>query len=66
MQVTWDLNPVYDDRDEPRKVIKGGSWKDVAYFLETGTTTFEYKDNTRSYIGFRNVVPRLGAIPGRQ
>jgi len=33
------------------KVIRGGSWKDVAYFLETGTRTYEYKDSTRAYIG---------------
>lgn len=66
MPVTWDLNPVYDDPDEPRKVIKGGSWKDVAYYLETGTTTFEYRTATRSYVGFRNVMDRLGSIPGRE
>ncbi len=66
MPVTWDLNPVYDDKDEPRKVIKGGSWKDVAYYLETGTTSFEYRNKTRSYIGFRCVMDRLGSVPGRE
>jgi formylglycine-generating enzyme len=66
MPITWDLNPVYDDPEEPRKVIKGGSWKDVAYFMETGTTTFEYRSTARSYIGFRNVMDRLGSVPGRE
>jgi sulfatase modifying factor 1 len=66
MPVTWDLNPVYNDENEPRKVIKGGSWKDVAYFLETGTNTFEYRDSRRSYIGFRCVMDRLGSVPGRE
>lgn len=66
MPVTWDLNPVYNDDNEPRKIIKGGSWKDVAYFLETGTATFEYRDQTRSYIGFRCVMDRLGSVPGRE
>ena len=65
MPITWDLNPVYNDENEPRKVIKGGSWKDVAYFLETGTNTFEYRDKRRSYIGFRCVMNRLGSVPGR-
>lgn len=66
MPVTWDLNPVYNDENEPRKVIKGGSWKDVAYFLETGTNTYEYRDSRRSYIGFRCVMDRLGSVPGRE
>lgn len=66
MPITWDLNPVYNDLEEPRKVIKGGSWKDVAYYLETGTTTFEYQDETRAYIGFRCVMDRLGTVPGRE
>lgn len=66
MPITWDLNPVYNDLAEPRKVIKGGSWKDVAYYLETGTTGFEYQDETRSYIGFRCVMDRLGTVPGRE
>lgn len=66
MPLTWDLNPVYDNPDEPRKVVKGGSWKDVAYYLETGTSTFEYQSEKRSYIGFRNVMDRLGSIPGKE
>lgn len=66
MPVTWDLNPVYNDDNEPRKVIKGGSWKDVAYFLETGTNTYEYRNERRSYIGFRCVMDRLGSVPGRE
>ncbi|RFS17510.1 gliding motility protein [Emticicia sp. C21] len=66
MPVTWDLNPVYNDENEPRKVIKGGSWKDVAYFLETGTNTYEYRNERRSYIGFRCVMDRLGSVPGRE
>lgn len=64
--VTWDLSPNYDNRDEPRKVIKGGSWKDVAHYLESGTKTFEYQTATKSYIGFRCVMDRMGAVPGRE
>jgi gliding motility-associated lipoprotein GldK len=66
MPVTWDLNPSYDKDDEPRKVVKGGSWKDVAYFLETGAKTFEYRTSSTSYIGFRCVMDRLGSVPGRE
>lgn len=39
-----------------RKVVRGGSWKDVAYFLQTGTRAFEYQDTAKSYIGFRCVI----------
>lgn len=66
MPVTWDLNPVYNDDNEPRKIIKGGSWKDVAYFLETGTNTYEFRDATRSYIGFRCVLDKLGSSSRRE
>ena len=45
-----------------RKVIRGGSWKDVGYYLQTGTSTYEYQDSTKSYIGFRSVID-LPAAP---
>ncbi|MBC8156363.1 MAG: gliding motility protein, partial [Bacteroidetes bacterium] len=45
--------------DEPRKVVRGGSWKDIAYYLETGTRSFEYENAKRSYIGFRCVMDNL-------
>ena len=38
-----------------RKVIKGGSWKDIAAFLEVGARDYEYQDSSRCYIGFRCV-----------
>ena len=57
-----DLNPEvqYDaSPDDPitlkRKVVRGGSWKDMAYFIRTSTRSFEYQDTTKSYIGFRCV-----------
>jgi sulfatase modifying factor 1 len=39
-----------------RKVIRGGSWKDVAYYLQTSTRNYEYQDTSKSYIGFRCVI----------
>ena len=38
-----------------RKVIRGGSWKDMAYFIRNSTRSFEYQDTAKSYIGFRCV-----------
>jgi len=39
-----------------RKVLRGGSWKDVGYFLQTGARTYEYDTIAKSYIGFRCVI----------
>lgn len=62
-----DLNPAYvydaaeDDPDVyKRKVIRGGSWKDVGYYLQTGTRHWEFQDTTKSYIGFRCALTFLG------
>jgi len=43
-----------------RKVVRGGSWKDIAYFCQTSTRTYEYADESSSYIGFRCVMDFLG------
>jgi len=66
-EFTHDLNPQYTynalDHDPPsmkRKVIRGGSWKDIGYFLQTGTRTYEYQDSAKSYVGFRSVMSYLG------
>ena len=64
--LVWDLNPEYKNAGEPRKVIRGGSWKDVAFYLETGTRAFEYKDSTRAYIGFRCAMTHLGRSGGSE
>ena len=62
-----DLNPdyLYDAKeDDPevlkRKVIRGGSWKDIGYYLQTSTRTYEYQDTAKCYIGFRCVQTYLG------
>ena len=64
---THDLNPDYHyearDSDPPvlkRKVIRGGSWKDVGYYLQTGTRSYEYQDTSKCYVGFRCVQSFLG------
>lgn len=63
-----DLNPTYnyDATDEDaetlkRKVVRGGSWKDVAMYLQNGARTYEYQDSAKSYIGFRSISRATGA-----
>ncbi|MBI3882772.1 MAG: SUMF1/EgtB/PvdO family nonheme iron enzyme [Sphingobacteriales bacterium] len=53
--IRWNVK----ESDPPRmkrKVIRGGSWKDVGYFLQTSTRNYEYQDTSKSYIGFRCVI----------
>lgn len=54
------MNPNAEDGANNRKVIRGGSWKDVAYFLQVSTRDYEYRDSARSYIGFRTVQDYMG------
>jgi gliding motility-associated lipoprotein GldK len=54
------INPNVPDLKNKRKAVRGGSWKDVAYFLQVGTRDFEYADSARSYIGFRTVQDYMG------
>jgi sulfatase modifying factor 1 len=62
-----DLSPTFnyeakstDPEVLKRKVIKGGSWKDIGYFLQNSSKSFEYQDSAKSYIGFRSVTSYLG------
>ena len=54
------LNPNIISSKNKRKVIRGGSWKDAAYFLRVSTRDYENQDKKRSYIGFRTVQDYLG------
>jgi len=54
------LNPSMALSSEPKKVVRGGSWKDVAYYLRVSSRDYEYSDTSRSYIGFRTVQDYLG------
>lgn len=66
-EFSHDMSPEYQyhaKMDDPpsmkRKVIRGGSWKDIGYFCQTGSRSFEYQDSAKSYIGFRCVMSYLG------
>lgn len=54
------INPNVNDPSNTRKVVRGGSWKDVAYFLQVSSRDYEYADSARSYIGFRTVQDYMG------
>ena len=60
------INPNVQDITNQRKVTRGGSWKDVSYFLQVSTRDFEYADSARSYIGFRTVQDYMGVQTTRR
>ncbi|WP_338220092.1 gliding motility lipoprotein GldJ [Algoriphagus sp. oki45] len=68
-----DLNPlrkdgVYDEEEnyetsmftDDLRVYKGGSWKDVAYWLAPGTRRFMHQDSATNHIGFRCAMISIG------
>jgi len=62
-----DMNPNYEyhaKSSDPdvlrRKVIRGGSWKDVSIFLQCGVRSYEYQTENRSFVGFRCVRSYIG------
>jgi len=54
------MSPNIQDANNKRKVVRGGSWKDVSYMLQVSTRDYEYADSARSYIGFRTVQDYMG------
>jgi gliding motility-associated lipoprotein GldK len=65
---THDLSPDYQYNAKPddppvmkRKVVRGGSWKDIEYYLRVSTRAYEYQDSATSYIGFRCIRDYIGS-----
>jgi formylglycine-generating enzyme required for sulfatase activity len=68
-----DLNPQYkynaakeDPYAKKKKVIKGGSFKDIGRFIRGDMRDFEYQNQPRSYIGFRCVRSQIGFSKSRK
>ncbi|GHT68861.1 gliding motility lipoprotein GldK [Bacteroidia bacterium] len=66
-EIMSDMNPEYRysaAKEDPyalkKKVVRGGSWKDVAHFIRSDMRSFEYQNEQRSYIGFRCVRTQVG------
>ncbi len=62
-----DINPnlqyraaVEDPYSMKKKTIRGGSWKDPVKYIQGATRTYEYQNESRSYIGFRCVRSYAG------
>ena len=66
-KLTNDINPEYQynaAKEDPyrmtRKIVRGGSWKDVAHNIRSDIRMWEYQNEQRSYIGFRCVRSYAG------
>ena len=72
-KITNDLNPEYRydaAKEDPyrmkRKIVRGGSWKDVAHNIRSDIRMWEYQNEQRSYIGFRCVRSHIGFARGQK
>ena len=68
-----DINPDLQYRaakEDPyalkKKTIRGGSWKDPVKFIQGATRSYEYQNESRSYIGFRCVRSFTGISRNRK
>ncbi len=71
--LTNDLNPEYrydaaleDPYKMKRKIVRGGSWKDIAHNIRSDIRMWEYQNEQRSYIGFRCVRSQIGFAKGNK
>ena len=46
------------------RVVKGGSWKDRAYYMSPATRRYLEEDRSAAWIGFRCVMSRIGPTKG--
>jgi formylglycine-generating enzyme len=46
------------------RVVKGGSWKDAAYWMVPGTRRFMDEEIAADWIGFRCAMDRVGSPVG--
>ena len=70
-KLTADMNPEYrydaakeDPYKMKRKIVRGGSWKDIAHNVRSDIRMWEYQNEQRSYIGFRCVRSQIGFAKG--
>ena len=59
------LDPVYEDPDEDRRVVRGGSWSSNAFQIGVGVRNYQRKSNASARIGFRCAAD-VSSIEGQQ
>jgi len=51
--VLSDFNPVYEDENEPRRVVRGGSWASDAFYIGVGVRDAMPYNTASPYVGIR-------------
>jgi gliding motility-associated lipoprotein GldK len=61
-----DINSIYkynatdkDSFENKKKVVRGGSWKDISKYITVFMRDYQYQDTCTSYIGFRCIQPAI-------
>ncbi len=55
LSASMNPNLTSGKKENYKKVIRGGSWKDIGYYLQVASRDWEYVDSASSFIGFRTV-----------
>lgn len=65
-QTIADINPDIkvrlnegDPQWQKRMVVRGGSWRDISYYLQNSTRDYEFADTAKAYIGFRCIYQEI-------
>ena len=51
-----DFNPLHSDPNEPRHIVRGGSWASDAFYIGVGARDVQPADEASPYVGFRCVM----------
>lgn len=69
-----DFNPFHKDEEEPRRIVRGGSWTSTAFYIGVAARDAQHMNEASATVGFRCVrevsvleqdfsVPNGGPIP---
>lgn len=47
------VTPLYENEDEPRRIVRGGSWASSEFYIGVGVRDFRHKNHSSPRIGFR-------------
>ena len=47
------VTPVYENENEPRRIVRGGSWASSEFYIGVGVRDFRHKNHASPRIGFR-------------
>lgn len=61
-----NFNPLYEDENEARHVVRGGSWSSDAFYIGVGVRDAQPADEATIYTGFRCAYEIGADLPGQR